>query len=511
MNALRPVALIILDGWGYAEPGPGNAASLARTPTIDGLLERYPWVLLEASGCAVGLPDGVMGNSEVGHLALGSGRVVCQDLSRINGAIEDGSFFANPVLAPVMADAAERGAAIHLMGLLSDGGVHSAVAHIHALVEMARRAGAAKVFVHAFMDGRDTAPHAGEGLLVELDGFLRTVGLGAVATIVGRYYAMDRDNRWERIKTAYDALVHGNASHAPDGHAAIAASYAAGVTDEFVEPVIIGDDVDSRVRDGDAVIFFNFRPDRARELTRAFIEPEFQGFDRGGPPPDVRFIGMTEYDSSFDIPVAFPDVSPVNTLAQVLSEAGLRQLHIAETEKYAHVTFFFNGGRDEPFPGELRRLIPSPQDVETYDQRPAMSAYRVAEVFAETFRQESIDFTVLNFANPDMVAHTGHLAATVEALEAVDECLAGVLGVLAERDAHVLVTADHGNCEFMLYPDGSMNTAHTTNPVRLVYLQEGCLLRSGAGLADVAPTVLHLLGVDPPQEMTGSDLCEGRS
>lgn len=509
MSALRPVALIILDGWGYAEPGPGNATSLARTPTIDGLLERYPWVLLEASGRAVGLPDGVMGNSEVGHLALGSGRVVCQDLSRINAAIEDGSFFENPILTPAMSAAAERGATVHLMGLLSDGGVHSAIEHIHALVEMARRRGADKVCIHAFMDGRDTSPHAGEGLLADLDHFLDTAGLGAVATIVGRYYAMDRDNRWDRIKLAYDGLVHGVASHAPDALTAIRASYAAGVTDEFVEPVIVGTDQDSRVTDGDTVIFFNFRPDRTRELTRAFIEPDFEAFDRGGRPPDLTFIGMTEYDPSSNIPVAFPDTPPVNTLAQVLSKSGLRQLHIAETEKYAHVTFFFNGGRDEPFPGELRRLIPSPKDIETYDQRPTMSAYRVAEAFSETFRQEPLDFVVLNFANPDMVAHTGNLEATVEALEAVDECLSVVLAVLAERDAHVLVTADHGNCEFMLYPDGSINTAHTTNPVRLVYLREGCLLRSGAGLSDIAPTVLRLLGVDPPREMTGSDLCEG--
>jgi 2,3-bisphosphoglycerate-independent phosphoglycerate mutase len=501
------VALVILDGWGYAEPGPGNAPYLADTPVLDGLLDQYPWVLLEASGEAVGLPSGVMGNSEVGHLTLGSGRVVYQDLSRINKAVADGSFFENEVLLAAIESAVRRGSAVHLMGLLSDGGVHSAIEHLHALVEMARSAGATDVFIHAFMDGRDTSPYAGRGFLADLEGFLDRLGTGTVATIVGRYYAMDRDNRWERTRLAYDALVHGIGAHARDVEAAITASYDAAVTDEFVEPALIGDAQASRIRPGDTVIFFNFRPDRTRQLTRAFIEPGFSEFDRGGPAPDVVFVGMTEYEASFDIPVAFPDEPPANTLAEVLSAAGLSQLHIAETEKYAHVTFFFNGGIEEPFRGEMRRLIPSPKDIETYDQRPSMSADRVAEVFVDTFKENAFDFVVLNFANPDMVGHTGDLEATIEAMETVDRCLGEVLAALREKDAHVLVTADHGNSEFMRYADGSPNTAHTTNPVRLIFLREGCRLREGAGLSDIAPTILRLLGVDPPAEMTGVDLC----
>lgn len=508
-GARRPVALIILDGWGYAEPGPGNAATLATTPVLDGLLARYPWVLLEASGAAVGLPAGIMGNSEVGHLTLGSGRVVHQDLSRINHAVEEGSFFANPVLAPAMAAAAASGGSVHLMGLLSDGGVHSAIEHLHALVDLAARAGVERVFVHAFMDGRDTSPAAGVVFLADLEHFLTGAGLGTVATIAGRYYAMDRDNRWDRVKRAYDALVHGVGEHALTSDEAIRRSYAAGVSDEFVEPCVIGDDPRSRIRTGDTVVFFNFRPDRTRELTRAFVEPSFGGFDRGGGAPRVAFIGMTEYDADLDIPVAFPDEPPANVLAQVLGRAGLTQLHIAETEKYAHVTFFFNGGTEEPFPGEIRRLIASPTDIETYDERPAMSAPEVAGAFVETFRAERPDFTVLNFANPDMVGHTGDLAATIAALEVVDGCLRDVLETLREHGAHVFVTADHGNAEFMIDPDGRPNTAHTTNPVRLVYLEEGCVLREGAGLSDVAPTILRLLGVDVPEEMTGSDLCVG--
>jgi len=508
-DARRPVALIILDGWGYEAPGPGNAVSLATTPVLDGLLERYPWVLLEASGAAVGLPPGIMGNSEVGHLTLGSGRAVPQDLSRINTAVEDGSFFTNPVLAPAMEAATARDGSIHLMGLLSDGGVHSAIEHVHALVELARTAGVARVYVHLFMDGRDTSPTAGAGFLYELERFLSKVGLGTVATIVGRYYAMDRDNRWPRVKRAYDALVHGEGERAPTSEEAIQRSYAAGVTDEFVEPFIIGDDPRSRIRDGDTVVFFNFRPDRTRELTRVFIEPVFSEFDRGGPAPRVAFIGMTEYDADFDVPVAFPDNPPAHVLAEVLSAAGLTQLHIAETEKYAHVTFFFNGGTEEPFPGETRRLIASPSDIETYEQRPAMSAPEVASVFRETFSAERPDFTVLNFANPDMVGHTGDLAATIEALQVVDRCLGEVLVTLKGSDARVFITADHGNAEYMIDPDGRPNTAHTTNPVRLIYLDEGCVLRQGAGLADIAPTILTSFGVDVPSEMSGRDVCVG--
>ncbi|MCZ7662175.1 MAG: 2,3-bisphosphoglycerate-independent phosphoglycerate mutase [Thermoleophilia bacterium] len=506
-SARPPVALVILDGWGYAEPGPGNAVSLADTPVLDGLLERCPWVLLDASGEAVGLPAGVMGNSEVGHLTLGSGRVVYQDLSRINHAIADGSFFENPVLVPTIRAAAERGAAVHLMGLLSDGGVHSAVEHIHALVRMAKRWGVDRLYLHAFMDGRDTSPTAGRGFLRDLEAFLEEEGLGRVATIVGRYYAMDRDQRWERTKLAYDTLVHGEGDRGADSDEAIRRSYDGDVTDEFVRPCIIGHDPRSRFHDGDTVVFFNFRSDRTRQLTRALIEDGFDQFDRGGPPPDVVFVGMTEYDEGFDIPVAFPRSPPADVLAEVLSRAGLTQLHIAETEKYAHVTFFFNGGRERPFPGEIRRLIPSPQDVDTYDEKPAMSAYEVTAVFEEVMASEHVDFVVLNFANPDMVGHTGDIQATVEALQHVDSCLGRVLDVLARREARVFVTADHGNAEYMLDPDGHPNTAHTTNPVRLVYVGDGLELRQGAGLSDVAPTVLCLLGLEPPAAMTGCSIC----
>ena len=502
----RPVALIVLDGWGHAPPGPGNAISLARTPTWDALLAEHPWVLLEASGEAVGLPAGIMGNSEVGHLTLGSGRILYQDLTRINRAVVDGSFFDNPVLAPAMVDAAREGAAVHLMGLLSDGGVHSAIEHIHALVRLARRSGVERLFLHVFMDGRDTSPHAGEGFLADLEAFLAEERLGRIVTISGRYYAMDRDLRWDRVALAYAALVHGDAPWAPTAADAIRSSYAEGVTDEFVLPTVIGPATEGRIHDGDTVIFFNFRPDRTRELTRAFIDADFDGFDRRGGAPRVAFIGMTEYEESFDIPVAFPDAPPAHVLAETISRAGLRQLHIAETEKYAHVTFFFNGGRDEPFPGESRRLIPSPRDVETYDQKPEMSAHLVTAAFREATNEEPLDFTILNFANPDMVAHTGSIAATVEALEHVDSCLAEVLNVLHARDAQVFVTADHGNAEHMIDPDGCPNTAHTTNPVYLVYVGGRGPLRGGAGLADLAPTVLSLLGLDVPDAMTGSPL-----
>ena len=503
----RPVALIILDGWGWAEPGPGNAISLARTPLYDSLVARYPRVLLGASGPAVGLPDGIMGNSEVGHLTIGSGRILYQDLSRINRAIFDGSFAHNPVLGPAMVMAATIGGAVHLMGLLSDGGVHSSIEHIHALVRLAKDQGVEQLFVHCFMDGRDTSPHAGEGFLRDLEEFLGSEGLGRIATIGGRYYGMDRDKRWERVKPAYDCLVYGEGPQAENPKAAISASYAADLTDEFVLPTVVLDDPEARIKDGDTVIFFNFRPDRTRELTRAFTEKGFQGFDLGPHPPKVAFIGMTEYDATFHIPVAFPDVEPAHVLAEVLSRAGLTQLHIAETEKYAHVTFFFNGGREEPFPGERRCMVPSPKDVDTYDQKPEMSAHKVADRFKEIMTESPVDFVVLNFANADMVGHTGVLSATVSALEHVDQCLGQVLGVLREHEARVFVTADHGNAEFMINEDGTANTAHTTNPVPLLYLEEGASLREGAGLSDLAPTVLCLLGLEPPREMTGQSLC----
>jgi len=503
----RRAALVILDGWGCAPPGPGNAISLANTPVWDQLWAEFPHVLLEASGEAVGLPPGVMGNSEVGHLTLGSGRIIYQDLSRINRAIADGSFFQNAALAAVMDGVRQRQGSLHLMGLLSDAGVHSALGHVKALVSMARQRGVPRLYVHAFTDGRDTPPTSGVGYAEELDTFLRSKGLGVIATVSGRYYAMDRDKRWDRVKLAYDALVHGEGLRAPDARTAILESYARGENDEFILPTIVGDDSLSRIRDGDGVVFFNFRPDRAREISAALTKADFSAFDRGGAPPAVDYVGMTEYDPKLGLAVAFPKEEPRNVLAEVLSRAGLTQLHIAETEKYAHVTFFFNGGREAPFPGETRKLVPSPKDVGTYDEKPQMSAYEVAECFEQAMAEHMFDFVVLNFANPDMVGHTGNLQATIEAIEHVDRCLGRVLSVLEDAGAKVIVTADHGNAENMLEGDGSGNTAHSTGKVPLVVLNRSLSLREGAGLSDVAPTLLDFLCLPIPPEMTGKTLC----
>jgi 2,3-bisphosphoglycerate-independent phosphoglycerate mutase len=447
-----------------------------------------------------------MGNSEVGHLTLGSGRVIYQDLSRINRAIQDGTFFENPVLRGVMDGAVERGAAVHLMGLVSEGGVHSSLEHLKALVRLAHRRGVSRVFIHAFTDGRDTPPTSGEGYVGQVETFLGEEGLGSVATVSGRYYAMDRDRRWDRLKLAYDALVSNKGLHAPDGVTAVRQAYARGETDEFILPTIIGEGSASRVSSGDGVVFFNFRPDRARELTNALTQPSFSGFERGEGPPSIDFVGMTEYDAEWGLPVAFPKAEPRNVLAEVVSDAGLTQLHIAETEKYAHVTFFFNGGREEPFPGERRILVPSPKDVATYDEKPEMSASGVADRLEEAVRTDTPNLVVLNFANADMVGHTGNIPATARALEHVDGCLSRVVRALQGVGAQVIVTADHGNAEAMLEPDGSPNTAHTTNPVPLILLQQGVDLREGAGLSDVAPTILAFLGLGSPPEMTGQCL-----
>ncbi|MBN1628362.1 MAG: 2,3-bisphosphoglycerate-independent phosphoglycerate mutase, partial [Thermoleophilia bacterium] len=432
---------------------------------------------------------------------------IYQDLSRINRAVADGSFFDNQPLAEVMDGVVARDSSLHLMGLLSDGGVHSATAHVKALITMAHRRGVKRLFVHAFTDGRDTSPAAGEGYAAELETFMAEEGLGVVATVSGRYYAMDRDRRWERLKLAYEALLHAEGLHAPGAHAAITESYARGETDEFILPTIVSEDPASRVGDGDGVIFFNFRPDRAREMCAALTQEEFAGFERDRPRPVVDLVGMTEYDPSLGLRVAFPKEEPRNVIAEVVSAAGLTQLHIAETEKYAHVTFFFNGGREAPFDGEMRRLIPSPKDVETYDQKPAMAAYEVVECFEETMRETPADLVVLNFANPDMVGHTGVLSAAIEAVGHVDRCLGRVLRVLEEAGAKVIVTADHGNAEVMIEPDGRPSTAHSVGPVPLVVLDRGVTLREGAGLSDVAPTLLTFLGLDLPAEMTGRSLC----
>jgi len=506
----RPVALIVLDGWGYAEPGPANAISQADTPTMDRLFAEYPWVLLNAGGEAVGLPDGVMGNSEVGHLTLGTGRVVYQDLTRINKMIADGSFFDNPVLREAFEKARQSGGAVHLMGLLSDGGVHGDILHVEALVELAVRMGVEELYLHPFMDGRDTSPWHGRDLLKDLEAKLEEHGVGRIADVIGRYYAMDRDRRWERTKIAWDALVYREGLKVDDALAAIEASYEEAITDEFILPtVILG--TDAALSDGDSVVFYNFRPDRARQLTRALIDREFAEFDRGPNPPTVHLVSFTQYEADFAVPVAFPDVEPKQVLAEVLSEHGLTQLHIAETEKYAHVTFFFNGGREDPYPGETRKLIPSPQEVATYDQKPEMSCHELADAFADIYRHKRPDFTVLNFANADMVGHSGNLEATIAAVEHVDHCLEIVLEPLLEDGAHIFVTADHGNAEYLREPDQSRNTAHTTNPVPLIYVDHGAKLEDGGGLADIAPTVLCLLGLPVPAEMTGTPLCPQRS
>jgi 2,3-bisphosphoglycerate-independent phosphoglycerate mutase len=501
------VCLVILDGWGLAEPGPGNAVSLARTPVFDELWRSAPHATLQACGRAVGLPDGQMGNSEVGHLNLGAGAVVRQDLVRIDDAIASGSLAKNEALRAAFTGA-ER---VHLLGLVSDGGVHSSLDHLRALIEQGRRLGVRDVVVHAFTDGRDTLPHAGAGYLAELD---RTPG-ARVGSVMGRYWAMDRDRRWERTQRAYDTLVHGRApQHAVSGERAVTDAYERGETDEFIEPTLVGGD--ARISPGDSVICFNFRPDRMRQLTRALAEPgfgehgeELPGWSgRGGAPPVSRLTTFTEYEEGWPYPVAFSPERPATTLSVVLAGAGASQLHVAETEKYAHVTYFFNGGEEAPVSGERRELVPSPRDVPTYDHKPQMSAQEAARAFVDAWRADLPRFGIINFANADMVGHTGVIAAAVEAVETVDQALGRVLAAVRETDGVCVVTADHGNADHMLEPDGSPNTAHSLNPVPLIVTVPGISLRQDGILADVAPTVLELLGLEQPAQMTGSSLIE---
>jgi 2,3-bisphosphoglycerate-independent phosphoglycerate mutase len=482
------VALVILDGWGCAPPGPGNAVELAETPVFDDLWRRYPHTTLQASGEAVGLPPGQMGNSEVGHLTIGAGRIVFQDLMRINKSIEDGSFFENPALKGAFARARDRGTNVHLLGLVSYGGVHSHLDHLRALLELARREGMEeRTYVHAFTDGRDVSPTSAIKDLPEL------VREGArVATVAGRYYAMDRDQRWERTREAYDAIF-GRSEACPDVETAVKSMYERGITDEFIEPVGIAPGWPSPVRE-DALIYFNFRPDRARQLSELLLQ---DGLD---------LMTMTRYREDFPCPTAFPEQDVRETMAEVLAERGLRQLHAAETEKYAHVTYFFNGGIEDEWPGETRILVPSPREVATYDQKPEMSAPEVTRRFEEELPNGYV-FAILNLANPDMVGHTGVIQAAVRAVEAVDACLGRVVAAVERLGGVCLVTADHGNAEQLLQEDGrSPHTAHTTNPVPFVVTIPGETLREDGALADLVPTCLQLLGITPPGGMTGRSL-----
>ncbi|HBT48260.1 MAG TPA: 2,3-bisphosphoglycerate-independent phosphoglycerate mutase [Peptococcaceae bacterium] len=503
----KPLMLTILDGWGYSDEQRGNAVALARLPNFRRLWKEFPHTLLAASGEAVGLPKGQMGNSEVGHLNIGAGRIVYQELTRISRAIADGSFFKNRVLLEALDRVKERGGALHLFGLLSDGGVHSHLEHLYALLELAARRGVERVFIHAFLDGRDVPPACAGQYIEAVEEECRRKGRGAIATIMGRYYAMDRDRRWERTEKAYRALVLGEGPRFGSAREALESSYRRNITDEFVEPsVIMGDGGPlATVQDGDGIIFYNFRADRARQISRAFVDDDFPYFERPGGKPDVGFVCFTQYDATIQAPVAFPPQDLKDTLGEVVSRAGLKQLRIAETEKYAHVTFFFNGGVEEPFPNEDRLLVPSPK-VATYDQRPEMSAYEVTEEVLK--RLDAYDVIVLNFANPDMVGHTGDLQAAIRALEAVDECLGRLAAAMEARRAPFIVTADHGNAEEMLDPDGEPHTAHTSNPVPFILVHEGyrqARLAEGS-LQDVAPTVLTLLGLARPEAMTGRNL-----
>jgi 2,3-bisphosphoglycerate-independent phosphoglycerate mutase len=498
------VALIVLDGWGNAPAGPGNAISLARTPVFDELWDRYPHTELIACGRAVGLPQGQMGNSEVGHLNLGAGAVVVQDLTRIDEAAESGGFSDNDVLREAVSGA-ER---VHLIGLVSEGGVHSGWAHLEALIRLGAELRVPDLVLHAFTDGRDTLPHSGAGYLETVEGRMADAGVGRIGSVVGRYYAMDRDRRWDRTQLAYDLLVHGRAEHHADrGPEAAAAAYDRDETDEFIKPVLVGRE--ARIRPGDSVLAFNFRPDRMRQITRALAEPDFDEIDRAGAPAVARYVTMTEYEEGWPYPVAFPPEHPSITLPRVLAARGVAQLHVAETEKYAHVTYFFNGGNEEPCEGERRELVPSVRDVPTYDYKPEMSAREAAAAFVEAWRSDSPTFGIINFANADMVGHTGVIEAAVAAVETVDSSLGEVVSAVHGAGGACIVTADHGNADNMLEPDGSPNTAHSLNPVPVIVTVPGLALREGGILADVAPTVLEVLGIERPAAMTGRSLIVG--
>jgi 2,3-bisphosphoglycerate-independent phosphoglycerate mutase len=513
INKRGPLALIILDGWGYTTEREGNAIALARTPFYDEFLEKYPHTLIEASGTCVGLPPAIMGNSEVGHLNMGSGRVIMTDIRRIDYSVETGEFFTNEAFLSAL-DAAQRtGGAVHLMGLLSDGLVHSSQEHLYALLRLAQARGHERVFIHCFLDGRDTPPSSARRYLKLLQEKITEIGCGEIATLCGRYYAMDRDKRWERTRRAYDMLVHAVGERAADPVAAVAASYERGLTDEFVEPIVItreGQHPVATISDGDAIIFFNFRADRARQLTRALAVPGFEEFPTPER-PGLSFVCFTVYDKEFPLAVAFPQLQHRNILAEVFGAVGVRNYRLAETEKYAHVTYFFNGGTEKEFPYERRLLVPSPK-VATYDLMPEMAAFKLTDKVLRAIEEGETDVFIINFANPDMVGHTGVLDKTIEAVQHVDTCLGWITKAMRTAGGTCLITADHGNCEQMIdLKTGEPHTAHTTNlvPFHLIGQgQAGVSLREGGALEDVAPTILGLLGLEQPQEMTGRDLRE---
>lgn len=508
----RPAALIILDGWGHNPREEANAIKEADTPFIDSLFEKAPHATLLCSGEAVGLPEGQMGTSEVGHLNIGAGRVVYQSLVKISKALRDGEFKRNPVFIDLVQYALKEGRPLHVMGLVSPGGVHSHTEHLYGIIKLAKEFGIKQVYIHAFLDGRDTPPSSAEEYLDELEEFCEKIGLGKIATISGRYYAMDRDKRWERVEQAYAAMVYGEGEEADSALQAVQNSYTQGITDEFVRPTILkanGKPV-ATIEAADPVLFFNFRPDRAREITRAFVDPQFNGFERRTGYLKTFFVAMTQYDETLDVPLLFPPEERMkNILTEVLANNGKKQLRIAETEKYAHVTFFFNGGEEKPFPLEERILIPSPK-VPTYDQKPEMSAYEVTDALLKEIEQDKFDVIIMNYANCDMVGHTGIPDAACKAVETVDKCLSRLIPAILAKGGAVILTADHGNAELMKdYQTGEPYTAHTTFPVPVVVIgvKDHIQVRDGI-LADLAPTLLDLIGLPKPDEMTGASLIQ---
>ncbi len=512
MSMLKPTLLLIVDGWGQNSSEFGNAVSVANTPNLDFYLDKYPNSLLDCSGEAVGLPPGQMGNSEVGHLNIGAGRIVYQDIVRIDKSIKEGSFYENNTLNQLIDEIQRKGTKLHLMGLVSDGGVHSHQNHIYALLNLARDRGLKEILIHVFLDGRDTPPQSGLEYVQKLQKYIYEIGIGKIATVSGRYYAMDRDNRWERTQLAYEAIVIGVGVKGVDPIKIVEESYKKDISDEFVIPTVVCDQYGSpqgTIDEGDGVFFFNFRADRARQLVQSLFQEEFSKFFRKKVPQLSAIATMTEYDRNYNLPVAFPPVQLTNIIGEVCSRLNIKQLRIAETEKYAHVTYFFNGGREEPFQMEDRILIPSPQEVATYDQKPEMSVYEVTNTLCEKWKSGEYDFIVCNFANLDMVGHTGNFEATIRACEVVDYCVGKSISEVLESGGRVILTADHGNAEVMLDAQGQKHTAHSQSPVAFVLIEENSMemkLQERGILGDIAPTILYLWGISAPAEMTGKNL-----